>query len=67
VYGSFASGPKGGATYGFYAGVLVSFPSWILNNLLFVGIPHSLSWIWTVAGIRFGVMGGAVAGALYKK
>ena len=67
VYGSFASGAKGGATYGFYAGVLVSFPSWILNNLLFVGFPYSLSWIWTVAGILFGVIGGAVAGALYKK
>ena len=67
VYGSFGGGPKGGATYGLYAGVLVNFPTWIFLNLLFVGFPYSLAWIWTVYGVIGGVIAGAVAGATYKK
>jgi hypothetical protein len=67
VYGSFGGGWKGGATYGFYAGVLASFPTWIFMNLLIVGFPYSLAWIWTIVGILAGVIGGAVAGMVYKK
>ncbi len=67
VYGSFGGGPKGGATYGLYAGVLVNFPTWIFCNLLFVGLPYALAWIWTIYGIVAGVIAGAVAGATYKK
>ena len=67
VYGSFGGGPKGGATYGLYAGVLVNFPTWIFMNLLVIGFPYSLAWIWTIFGIVWCVVAGAVAGALYKK
>ena len=67
VYGSFGGGPKGGATYGLYVGVLVNFPTWIFLNLLFVGFPYALAWIWTIYGIVAGVVAGAVAGATYKK
>lgn len=67
VMGSFPPGAKGGAIGGFYAGVLVSFPSSIFWNLLFVGFPYSLSWIWVVSGVAWGVLVGAVIGALYKK
>ena len=67
VYGSFGGGPKGGATYGLYAGVLVNFPTWIFMNLLVIGFPYSLAWIWTIYGIVWGVVAGAVAGAVYKK
>jgi hypothetical protein len=67
VYGSFGGGPKGGATFGFYMGVLVSFPTWLFMRLLFVGFPYSLAWIWTIWGIVLGVVAGAVTGALYKK
>jgi hypothetical protein len=67
VYGSFGGGPMGGATFGFYAGVLMNFPTWIFMNLLLVGFPYPLAWIWTIYGIVAGVIGGAVAGALYKK
>ena len=67
VYGSFGGGPKGGATCGLYAGVLVSFPTWIFMNLLFVGFPYALAWVWTIYGIAAGVVVGAVAGATYKK
>lgn len=67
VYGSFGGGPKGGATYGLYAGILVNFPTWIFMNLMFVGFPYALAWIWTIYGIVAGVIAGAVAGATYKK
>src|SRR3990172_3590957 len=62
VYGSFGGGPKGGATYGLYAGVLVNFPTWIFMNLLVIGFPYSLAWIWTIYGIVWCVVAGAVAG-----
>ena len=67
VFGSFGGGPKGGATFGLYAGVLVNFPTWIFMNMLLVGFPYSLAWIWTIYGVVAGIVGGAVAGAVYKK
>ena len=67
VYGSFGGGPKGGATYGFYAGVLVNFPTWLYNAGVYVGFPYALSWIWVIWGIIYAVVLGAVAGAVYKK
>ena len=67
VQGSFPAGAGGGATFGFYAGVLLSFPMNLFLHLLFVGFPYSLSWIWTVYGIVLAVIAGAVAGAVYKK
>jgi len=66
VRGSFGAGPAGGARFGFYAGVLVNFPAWIILNLLLVGFPYSLAWVWTIYGIVLSVIAGAVAGALYK-
>jgi hypothetical protein len=60
-------GAKSGALGGLYAGVLINFPSAIFWHLLFVGFPYSMSWIWTVAGIVWCVLVGAVIGALYKK
>jgi len=67
VSGSFDAGAKGGAQFGFYAGVLINFPTWIMAHLFFVGFPYHLSWTWTVMGILWCVIAGAVAGALYKK
>lgn len=67
VQGSFGGGPKGGATYGLYAGILVNFPTWIFANLLFMGFTYGLAWIWTIYGIIWCVVAGAVMGALYKK
>ena len=67
VLASFGGGPKGGATYGLYAGILVNFPTWIFAHLLFVGFPYSLAWVWTLIGIAWCVIAGAVAGAVYKK
>ena len=67
VYGSFGGGPKSGATYGFYAGVLLNFPTWLYNAGVYVGFPYALSWIWVIWGIIYMVILGAVAGAMYKK
>jgi hypothetical protein len=67
VYNSFAAGPKGGATFGLYAGVLISFPMMIFNHLMIANYPYGLAWAMTIASIIGGIIGGAVAGALYKK
>ncbi len=67
VYASFGGGWKGGATWGLYAGILISFPAQLFMNLIFVGFPYSLAWIWTITGIVAGVVAGAVAGGLYRK
>ncbi len=67
VYGSFGGGAKGGATYGLYAGVITSFPTWLFMSVLMKGWPMSLSWIWTINGIVWSIIIGAVIGALYKK
>ena len=67
VYGCFSGGVKGGAEFGFYAGVLINFPTWIFCYLLLNGFTYKLAWIMTVVGIIWAIIGGAVAGALYKK
>ena len=67
VYGTFGGGPKGGAMFGLYAGVLVNFPAGIFFHLMFKGFPYSLSWVWIILGIIFYVIVGAVLGAMYKK
>ena len=67
VAGSFAPGVSGGATMGFYSGVLVNFPAAIFMYLMFQGFPYFLSWIWIVYGIFWYVCAGAIAGALNKR
>jgi hypothetical protein len=67
VAGSFAPGVSGGVTMGFYAGVLVNFPSAIVQNLVLQNFPYALSWLWVVSGVVFYVIAGAIAGALNKK
>jgi hypothetical protein len=67
VFSSFGGGPKGGATFGVYAGVLINFPTWIFSHLLVDGFTYGLAWLWTVIGIVWAVIGGAVVGAIYRK
>ena len=67
VYSSFGGGPKGGATFGLFAGVLMNFPARVFAHLLFVGYTYSFAWIMVIYGIVWAVVAGAVAGALYKK
>jgi hypothetical protein len=64
VAGSFAPGLTGGATMGFYTGVLVIFPAAIFMYLMFEGFPYYLSWIWIVYTVAWYVCAGAIAGAI---
>ena len=65
VHSAFAPGPRGGATFGLYAAVLVGFPTWISCSLLIVGFTYGLAWAWTLAGLGWGLLAGAIAGGLY--
>jgi hypothetical protein len=67
VAGSFAPGLAGGATMGFYTGVLVNFPAAIFMHLMFQGVPYFLAWIWVAYGIFWYVCAGSIAGALNKR
>ena len=64
---SFPPGAAGGATFGLYAGVLASFPTWIACNLLFNGFTYALAWAWILTGILWAVLAGAVTGALASR
>ena len=63
-----AAGPGigGGATFGFYAGVLYSFPMFYAMHLLFNGYTSELAWINTVYQIIVYMIVGATAGALNR-
>lgn len=63
---SWAEGLMGGATFGFYLG-LVSFFSQFYNALVIADFPYYLSWCW--GGISLGgwVLFGVVASLLYKE
>ena len=67
VAGSFAPGVSGGATMGFYTGVLVIFPAAIFMHLMFEGFPYYLSWIWIFYGIAWYVCAGVIAGAINRR
>jgi hypothetical protein len=67
VYGSFGGGAGGGALYGFYAGVLVNFPTWIFVHIFIKGFSYGVAWIWILYGVVWTVIAGAIIGALYKK
>jgi len=66
VAGSFAPGWAGGATMGFYTGVLVIFPAAIFAHLMFQGFPYFLSWIWIAYGVVWYTCAGAIAGVLNR-
>lgn len=65
VYDAFGGGIANGAKFGFYAGVLLGFPAQLFANMMFVGFPYGLAWIWVVLVIGWGVLAGAIAGAIY--
>jgi hypothetical protein len=67
VRASFAPGATGGAAFGLYAGVLLGFPMQLFAVLMYEGFPYWLSWAWVVHAIAWGVLAGAVAGAVYGR
>ena len=66
VRGAFASGLSGGALFGFYAGVLVNFPTWLYMTV-YAGWPYRPTWHATLVLILSTVVAGAVAGLVYEK
>ncbi len=67
VRGSFASGIKGGALFGFYVGIVMSFPMFHFLHLLIEGFPYWVAWVMTVYGVCWGVILGAVLGKLMEQ
>lgn len=61
---SFRRGALGGAVFGFYAGVLIGFPTHIVLNLVVVDFSYALAWAWTIHEIAWTVTVGAVVGAI---
>jgi hypothetical protein len=64
---SFGSGAGGGATAGFYLGVLVNFPTFHFIFLMFKGYPYPLVWINTIYGVVWYMIIGAVLAAIMRK
>ena len=58
-------GIVGGATYGFWLGLISFFPPFY-NVLVLEGYPYHLTWCWAGINLIDAVLLGAIAGALYK-
>ena len=67
VKGSFARSIGGGALFGFYAGVLISFPSMLGMKLMITGFPYYLAWVWIILAIIWDIIAGMIIGAIYKE
>ncbi len=63
----FGGGVKGGATCGFYLGVLTSFPTYHFLNLMFKNYSYGLTWVNTIYGILWYVVIGAILAMMMKK
>ena len=66
VRGAFAGGLMGGAVYGFYAGVLINFPTWLYMTV-YAGWPYRPTWHATLVLICASVVSGALVGLAYEK
>lgn len=66
VRGAFAGGVSGGAFFGFYAGVLVNFPTWLYMTV-YAGWPYHATWHATLVLIVSSVVAGALAGLAYDR
>lgn len=65
VRAAFGPGAKGGATYGVYAGILMNFPLWIVMYLVMKDLPYGVAWTYTINGVVWGVIAGAVGAIVY--
>ena len=61
-----AEGWQGGATYGFWLGLIGFFPGFY-DSLVIEGFPYYLSWCWGGITLIGFVILGAVMGILYKR
>jgi hypothetical protein len=66
VRGAFAGGLSGGALFGFYAGVLINFPTWLYMSV-YAGWPYRPTWHATLVLIVATVVAGTLVGLVYEK
>jgi hypothetical protein len=66
VKGVFGSGVSGGVKYGFSAGVLVNFPTWLFATVYF-SWPYRGTWMFTIALVLLTTVAGALIGLVYEK
>ena len=64
--GSWAAGWMGGATFGFFLGLVMMFPGFY-NSLVIDGFPYYLCWCWGGITMIDSILGGAVLGAIIKR
>ncbi len=62
---SWANGPKGGATYGFFLGMVLFFVRFY-DSIIYDGFPYYLAWCQGGINLIVMVIAGAVMGAIYK-
>jgi len=63
---SWGGGLRGGASFGFWAG-MVAFFGHFYNPLVIDGFPYYLAWCWGAMGLIGFIVMGTVIGALYPK
>ena len=61
----FGVGPKNGAIYGVYAGLLINFPTWLFMSV-YAGWPYGVAWMMTLGLTFVTVIGGTIAGTVYQ-
>lgn len=66
VRGAFGAGLKGGLVYGFYAGLLTHFPTWLFMTV-YAGWPYGATWTITLVLIIVTMVSGALIGLAYEK
>jgi integral membrane sensor domain MASE1 len=52
--------------YGFYAGVMINFPTWLFMTV-YAGWPYRATWHITLVLIVLAVISGALTGLVYDK
>jgi len=63
---AWADGPKGGATFGLFVGLLTFFAQFI-EPLVISGFPYYLAWCWGGISLIGWVIYGGLAGTMYKQ
>lgn len=63
---SWGAGAMGGATFGFFLGLVAFFPQFY-NSIVFEGFPYHLNWCWGGIVLIGMVIMGAVLGLMIKK
>jgi hypothetical protein len=63
--GVYGVGPKNGAIYGVYAGLLINFPMWLFQTV-YSAWPYNVAWTMTIAFTLMTVVAGALIGTVYQ-